>query len=100
MAGTIGASVVHGSANDNSLIADQIQARLVVADDHDVQADVDADLYLDIDDYAQGYGEGVQEQLRAVLVDQVFEPDEDDGVRRMSRELLFDRMRAGLPVFR
>jgi hypothetical protein len=97
--GTIGASVVHGYYNDNSLIAEQIQARLVIADDHDVQADVDADLYLDIDDYAQGYGVGVQEQLREVLVDEIFEPGED-GVQRMSRELLFDRIRAGLPVFR
>lgn len=100
--GDIEADVVHGHYNDNTLRAHTIRARLVIEDEHETIATVKADLYFDIDDYGQGYGEDVQEQLRELLVDEVFAPDEDedDGEERFDHRLLSARMHAGLPVFR
>jgi hypothetical protein len=49
--------IVYGYYNDNSLSAQRIEARIVVADDHDIQAQVKAsDLHLDIDACAAGKG--------------------------------------------
>ncbi|MEU2674967.1 hypothetical protein ABZ622_40365 [Streptomyces sp. NPDC007164] len=98
----IHAEVVYGSYNDHTLQAGRIRARLVIEDEHETIAAVEADLYFDQDDYQQGYGDGVQEQLRELLVDDVFAADEDDdeGEEMLDHELLMTRLSEGLPVFR
>ncbi|MEU2674721.1 hypothetical protein ABZ622_38980 [Streptomyces sp. NPDC007164] len=100
--GDIEADVVYGYYNDNTLQAGTIRARLVIEDEHETIAPVVADLHFDPDDYQQGHGDGVQEQLRELLVDEVFavEEGEDEGKEMMDRHLLFARLREGLPVFR
>ncbi|MBB1246766.1 hypothetical protein GL263_24905 [Streptomyces durbertensis] len=100
--GGIRAEVVHGYYNDNTLQAGRIRARLVIEDEHETIATVEADLHLDLDDYQQGYGDGVQEQLRALLVDDVFTPDEDedDAAEMFDFHALLARLRTDLPVFR
>ncbi|MBB1252166.1 hypothetical protein H3146_02115 [Streptomyces sp. OF3] len=100
--GDIEAEVVHGYYNDHTLQARRIRARLVVEDEHATIATVEAGLHFDLDDYQQGYGDGVQERLRALLVDDVFTADEDeeDGKEMFDHAALLARMRAGLPVFR
>lgn len=104
--GDIEADVVYGDYNDSTLHAGTIRARLVIEDDHETIATVESDLYFDLDDYQQGYGDGVQEQLRAFLVDEVFAADEDEDADEDDSEdmfdvgLLFARLREGLPVFR
>ncbi|MFE7044624.1 ankyrin repeat domain-containing protein [Streptomyces atratus] len=104
--GDIKADVVYGYYNDNTLQAGTIRARLVIEDEHATIAPVEADLHFDLDDFQQGYGDGVQEQLRELLVDEVFavdedeDEDEDKGKEKMDRGLLFARLREGLPVFR
>jgi hypothetical protein len=94
--GDIAADVVYGSYNDNTLEARTIRARLVIEDDHDVAAAVEAADHFDIDTYEQGYGEGVRERLRTLLVAEVFSED-DDG--ELDQEALFERLRARDPVF-
>ncbi|WP_198676712.1 ankyrin repeat domain-containing protein [Streptomyces atratus] len=100
--GDIEADVVYGYYNDNTLQAGTIRARLVIEDEHATIASVEADLHFDLDDFQQGHGEGVQQQLRELLVDEVFaaDEDEDEGKEMMDRGLLFARLREGLPVFR
>ncbi|MCX5434019.1 hypothetical protein OHU11_40470 (plasmid) [Streptomyces sp. NBC_00257] len=98
--GDIEADVVYGYYNDNTLQAGTIRARLVIEDEHATIATVEADLHFDLDDFQQGHGDGVQEQLRELLVDEVFAVDEDGGREMMDRGLLFARLREGLPVFR
>ncbi|MGW2087822.1 hypothetical protein [Streptomyces sp. NPDC001880] len=96
--GDIAAEVVYGHYNDHTLQAATVRARLVIEDDHCTIATVEADTHFDLDDYQQGYGEGVQERLRELLVDEVFSNEEDE--EQLDQSLLFDRMREGLPVFR
>ncbi|MFJ7257229.1 ankyrin repeat domain-containing protein [Streptomyces sp. NPDC098085] len=98
--GDIEADVVYGYYNDNTLQAGTIRARLVIEDEHATIASVEAELHFDLDDFQQGHGDGVQEQLRELLVDEVFTVDEDEGKEMMDRGLLFARLREGLPVFR
>ncbi|MFF9573013.1 ankyrin repeat domain-containing protein [Streptomyces sp. NPDC014685] len=102
--GDIEADVVYGYYNDQTLQAGTIRARLVIEDEHATIASVEAELHFDLDDFQQGYGDGVQEQLRELLVDEVFavdeDEDEDEGKEMMDRHLLFGRLREGLPVFR
>ncbi|MFC9759977.1 hypothetical protein [Streptomyces sp. NPDC056921] len=100
--GDIEADVVYGDYNDSTLHAGTIRARLVIEDDHETIATVKADLYFDVDDYQGGYGDGVQEQLRAFLVDEVFAADEDADEDEVMFDsgLLFARLCEGLPVFR
>ncbi|MEV5205026.1 hypothetical protein [Streptomyces sp. NPDC053720] len=100
--GDIEADVVYGYYNDNTLQAGTIRARLVIEDEHATIASVEADLHFDLDDFQQGHGDGVQGQLRELLVDEVFavEEGEDEGKEMMDRHLLFARLREGLPVFR
>jgi hypothetical protein len=98
--GAIEADVVYGSYNDNVLQARSIRARLVIEDEHCTMAFVESDHHYDLDTYRQGYGEGVQEQLRALLVDEVFGPQDDKGESRFDARLLFRRLREGAPVFR
>jgi hypothetical protein len=98
--GDLTAAVVYGERNDNTLAARLIRSRLVIEDDHDVQAEVVAEHHFDIDLFEQGYGDGVQERLRGILVDEVFAGDEDDSELRLDRELLADRLRDGTPIFR
>ncbi|MCP3059245.1 ankyrin repeat domain-containing protein [Myxococcus sp. K38C18041901] len=97
--------VVLGYYNDHILAANTIRARVVIEDDHAFDARVDAQHHFDIDTYAQGYGDGVGEQLKALFVDEVLEPagerDEEDGEpARIDKGALFDRISKGLPVFR
>ncbi|MFE7113610.1 ankyrin repeat domain-containing protein [Streptomyces sp. NPDC057575] len=98
----IHAEVVYGSYNDHTLQAGTIRARLVIEDEHETIATVEADLYFDLFDYQQGYGDGVQEQLRELLVDDVFaaDEDEDEAEEMLDHELLMTRLSGGLPVFR
>ncbi|MET9663203.1 ankyrin repeat domain-containing protein [Streptomyces sp. NPDC006510] len=96
----IHAEVVYGSYNDGTLQAGTIRARLVIEDEHETIATVKADLYFDTFDYQQGYGDGVQEQLRELLVDDVFAADEDEDEEMLDQALLMTRLSEGLPVFR
>jgi len=96
--GTLAADVVYGYYNDFTLTADVIKARLVIEDEHAVAADVAADLHLDMETYEQGYGDGVQDRLRTVLVDDAF--GDDDGERMLDQDALFALLRDGRPVFR
>ncbi|MGW4235039.1 ankyrin repeat domain-containing protein [Streptomyces sp. NPDC004980] len=98
--GDIEAEVVHGYYNDHTLRAGTIRARLVVEDEHETIASVRADLYLDMFEYQQGYGDGVQDQLRELLVDEVFAGDEREGEEVFDFGLLQSRLGEGLPVFR
>ncbi|NTX60625.1 ankyrin repeat domain-containing protein [Myxococcus sp. CA051A] len=69
--------VVLGYYNDHILSADTIRAKVVIEDEHAVDATVEAEHHFDIDTYAQGYGDGVADDLRAIFVDQVFEGETD-----------------------
>ncbi|WP_163864191.1 ankyrin repeat domain-containing protein [Myxococcus eversor] len=69
--------VVLGYYNDHILSADTIRAKVVIEDEHAVDATVEAEHHFDIDTYAQGYGDGVADSLRAIFVDQVFEGAKD-----------------------
>ncbi|MFY2563430.1 ankyrin repeat domain-containing protein [Corallococcus terminator] len=69
--------VVLGYYNDHILSADTIRAKVVIEDEHAVDATIEAEHHFDIDTYAQGHGEGVADDLRAIFVDQVFEGAED-----------------------
>jgi ankyrin repeat protein len=100
VAGTLTAGIVYGDSNDHSLIADTIRARLVIEDEHCVAATVHADDHFDLEAYEQGYGEGVQDRLRQLLVDEVFARDDDDDESRLDAQELFRFLRAGWPVFR
>ncbi|MEW2632656.1 hypothetical protein AB0903_13610 [Streptomyces sp. NPDC048389] len=100
--GDIEAEIVHGYYNDNTLQAGTIRARLVIEDEHETIASVRAELYFDLFEYQQGYGDGVQEKLRELLVDEVFAADEDEGddEEMFDHHLLRARLSEGLPVFR
>lgn len=98
--GDIEADIVYGYYNDHTLEARTIRGRLVIADDHDVQAHVEAEHHFGIDDYRQGYGEGVQEYLRTILVDEVFAKDDDDDEEQLDKGALFSRLWEGKAVFR
>ncbi|MFJ1550022.1 hypothetical protein [Streptomyces sp. NPDC088246] len=98
--GDIEAEVVYGYDNDQTLQAGTIRARLVIEDEHGTIAVVEADAHFDLDDYQQGYGDGVQGQLRELLVDEVFSNEEDEDEEQLDRTLLFARLREGEPVFR
>ncbi|MFD8848963.1 hypothetical protein, partial [Streptomyces sp. NPDC059604] len=99
--GDIEAEVVYGYYNDQTLRAKTIRARLVIEDEHETIAAVEADTHFDLDDFQQGYGEGVQEELRELLVDEVFGNEEDDEEEeQLDQALLFARLREGKPVFR
>ena len=100
VSGDIKAEIVYACYNDHTLEARTIRGRLVIADDHDVQAEVEAEHHFDIDNYQQGYGEGVQEYLRAILVDEVFTKDDDDDEVRLDPGALFSRLWKGKAVFR
>lgn len=76
--GDISAEVVYGHYNDHTLQAATIRARLVIEDEHCTIAAVEADTHFDLDDFRQGYGEGVQERLRELLVDEVFSDEEGE----------------------
>ncbi|MEV8101255.1 MULTISPECIES: hypothetical protein [unclassified Streptomyces] len=98
--GDIEAEVVYGYYHYRMLRAGTIRARLVIDDEHHTDAVVQANTYFDADHYQQGYGKGVQEVLRELLVDEVFANDEDEEEEHLYRELLFERLRKGEPVFR
>ncbi|MEU2133684.1 hypothetical protein [Streptomyces sp. NPDC018352] len=98
--GGIEAEIVYGHYNDHTLQARTIRARLAIEDEHSTIAAVEADTHFDPDDFQQGYGEGVQERLRELLVEEVFSHEEDEEEEQLDRELLFARLREGRPVFR
>lgn len=89
--------VVIGYYNDHVLSAGAIHARVVIEDDHGVDASVHAEHHFDIDTYQQGHGEGVNARLRELFVADVFEADEDG---RLDKGEVFHRIREGLPLFR
>lgn len=94
--GTVAArDVVLGYYNDFSLIAHTIKARVVIEDDHHVEANIESPHHFDIDRYRQGHGEGVREALHAIFVDEVFD---DEGT--LDNRVLFARLSRGEPVFR
>lgn len=86
--------------NDHTLAAGNIQARVVIEDDHGIMSTVQAEHHFDLDTYRQGYGEGVPERLKALFVDEVFKPEEEDEPARLDKGELFYCLREGLPVFR
>jgi hypothetical protein len=103
--------VVYAYYNDHTLAAATIHARVVIEDDHGIMATVQAEHHFDMDTYSQGYGEGVGERLKALFIDEVFEPrpphvpdeDDDEDERepdRIDDKKLFNRLYEGLPVFR
>ena len=98
--GDVEADIVYGHYNDFTLTADTIRGRLVVEDEHCVAADVEAEHHFDLETYEQGYGEGVQEQLRTILVDEVFTDQDGDGDEMLDRYTLFELLQKGRPVFR
>jgi hypothetical protein len=82
--------IVYGQYNDNSLVAKAISARVVVADDHDIQAKVEAaELYVDID-----AGEKKWKALAKLLSEDLTADGELD------RDALEEAMLAGRPIFR
>ncbi|GHG89088.1 ankyrin repeat domain-containing protein [Comamonas sp. JC664] len=89
--------VVLGYYNDHMLAAGAIHARVVIEDDHGVDAPVHAQHHFDRDTYEQGYGEGVNERLRELFVDDVFSEDADGT---LDKGEVFYRIREGLPLFR
>ncbi|MER6956675.1 hypothetical protein [Streptomyces sp. NPDC000618] len=100
VSGDIEADIVYGYYNDHTLEARTVRGRLVIEDDHDVQAHVEAEHHFDIDDYGQGYGDGVQEYLRTILVDEVFAKDDGDDETRLNPGALFSRLWKGEAAFR
>ncbi|MER6499731.1 hypothetical protein ABT218_10125 [Streptomyces sp. NPDC001455] len=98
--GDIEAEIVYGYYNDNTLQAGTIRARLVIEDEHATIADVEAETHFDLDDFQQGLGDGVQERLRELLVDEVFSNEEDEDEEQLDQTLLFARLREGENVFR
>lgn len=78
--------VVLGYYNDHILSADTIRAKVVIEDEHAVDATVEAEHHFDIDTYSQGHGDGVADALRAIFVDQVFEGGEDKPEEEASDE--------------
>lgn len=91
--------VVYTYYNDHTLAADTIHARVVIEDDHGVDATVQAEHHFDLDTYNQGYGEGVGERIQALFIDEVLQPEEEEPTK-LDRGELFDRLEKGLPVFR
>ncbi len=87
--------VVLGFYNDHLLAAGAIHARVVIEDDHAVEAEIQAEHHFDLNTYEQGYGEGVPERLRELFVDELLD---DEG--QLDTGGLFARLRQGLPVFR
>ncbi|MFE1555162.1 hypothetical protein ACFW6V_09235 [Streptomyces sp. NPDC058734] len=98
--GCVMAEVVYGYYNDNTLQAGSIRARLVVEDDHETIADVQADLHFDLHTYQQGYGDDIHRQLRELLVEEVFTREDGDDKEQLDRRVLFALLREGRPVFR
>ncbi|MER5363372.1 hypothetical protein [Streptomyces sp. NPDC002785] len=73
---------------------------LVIEDEHGTIGKVEAGTHFDLDDYQQGYGDGVQMQLRELLVDEMLSNEEDEDEEQLDRALLFARLREGEPAFR
>ncbi|MCY1019465.1 ankyrin repeat domain-containing protein [Pyxidicoccus sp. MSG2] len=92
--------VVLGYYNDHLLWAASIHARVVIEDEHAISAEVHAEHHFDISTYQQGYGKGVNERLRSVFVDDVFEQGDEEEPGQLDNSEVFDRIRKGLPVFR
>ncbi|QSQ22445.1 ankyrin repeat domain-containing protein [Pyxidicoccus parkwayensis] len=92
--------VVYTYYNDHVLAADTVHARVVIEDDHGVDATVKAEHHFDLGTYNQGYGEGVGERIKALFIDEVLQPEEEEEPRKLDRGELFDRLEKGLPVFR
>jgi hypothetical protein len=93
--------VVYGHYNDNTLDCMRIRARVVIADEHDIQASsVVAKIdYSDLSEYRQGYGDGVLARLRKVFVDDVFQ-EADGEPATLDHHVLFARLMAGKPVYK
>ncbi|MGW1656181.1 hypothetical protein [Streptomyces atratus] len=105
--GDLGADVVSCVCLDpRTTCAGTVRARLVLEEDPGDRGDatVDVGIHLDYDTYRLGWDdrEGLREQLRALLVDEVFTKDDDsdgDDELRLDRYELFDRLLAEERVF-
>ncbi len=96
--------VVYGDYNDHRLIAETIRARLIIEHDHCIDGAIDGPRF---DTYTYDVREASTAALQKLLVPEVFRVDDDDddegdgdGELGLSREALFERLRAGEPVFR
>jgi hypothetical protein len=90
--------VVYGYYNDNTLCASTIRGRLVIEDEHGTIVNaVESPHYFDIDRYAQGFGEGISEELQQILVPEVFVVDENTTL--VDKEKLFALLMKGENVF-
>lgn len=89
--------VVLGYYNDHMLKAAVIRAAVVIEDDHTILATVDSPHHFDLERYRSR--EDVHEELQALFVEEVFELN-DEEEPRLDRDMLFERISKGLPVFR
>ncbi len=97
--------VVYGHYNDNTLSCGRIRAKVVIADEHEidhngVEAEID---FSDLNDYGMGGGDGVFDRLHSLFVDEVFtkdDEDDEDECPRLDRDKLFERLHAGKPAYR
>lgn len=91
--------VVYGDYNDHRLIAETIRARLIIEHDHCIDGALDGPRF---DTYSHDTRDASTAALQKLLVPEVFGVDEDegDGELELNREALFERLRAGEPVFR
>jgi hypothetical protein len=92
--------IVYGYYNDNTLDCLRIRARVVIADEHDIQpSEVQAAIdYSDLSNYQQGYGKGVARKLGTVFVDDVFSSEDD--VVTLDHHEVFDCLWNGKRVFK
>lgn len=102
--GDLGADVVSCVCLDpRTTCAGTVRARLVLEEDVGDRgaATVDAGIELDYDTYRLGRDDrdSLPEQLRALLVDEVFTRDDGDDELRLDRYELFDRLLAEERVF-
>lgn len=91
-AALVASELVLGFHNDCLLHAEQIEAPVVIEDDHAVSARVVSPHHFDIDRYPRG--EGVAEELEALFVPETL----NDG--QLDNDQAFTRLRNGLPVLR
>ena len=92
--------IVYGHYNDQTLECMTIKARIVIEDEHDVQhAGVKAKLHLDIEEFAQGYGDGVTAKLKRHIRPEYFKRDDDEDAELLDEVALFDAIAKGKDVW-
>ncbi|HTR53291.1 MAG TPA: hypothetical protein VMJ10_21495 [Kofleriaceae bacterium] len=92
--------IVYGHYNDQTLECMTIKARIVIEDEHDVQhAGVKAKLHLDIDEFSQGYGDGVTAKLKRHIKPEYFKRDDDEDAELLDEVALFEAIANGKDVW-